>query len=362
LTDSGTGWRDNDIANSDPLGGHSRIMRCIFCLRERPGTVEHIFPLAIGGCLTTDRVCKPCNSMLGSRVDAALTDNFLVRTRRALIGIAGNQGTAPPIYEELCGTGELAAHPGRRVHIGYNRATKKMDVRALPHVSPTEAPDGTKGCRIILDERDIGKLPRIIQRERKNRGFPPLTEQELASEVARFATSRMAIENPQVLIKKTYKFHYVSHAMIKIAYELAFLWLGEGYLDDPLAAELRAAICAPDPNSTDRLPAAVMEARECDVLQFWSPDKKSHIAYAFANDDRIAIAVRIFDIYAAVVWVTTRAAQYLSSADAQERLRFLSIDPERREKRYVPMMAEMHRIAKAMVEHGHATVARGEAL
>jgi hypothetical protein len=59
-------------------------MRCIFCLNERPGSKEHVFALAIGGRLTTDRVCEPCNSTLGSRVDAALSDFFSIRVRRTL--------------------------------------------------------------------------------------------------------------------------------------------------------------------------------------------------------------------------------------------------------------------------------------
>ena len=39
-------------------------MRCIFCSNERPSSLEHVFPLAIGGHITTDRVCKECNSTL----------------------------------------------------------------------------------------------------------------------------------------------------------------------------------------------------------------------------------------------------------------------------------------------------------
>jgi hypothetical protein len=58
-------------------------MLCIFCDQERAPSIEHVFPLAIGGTVTTDRVCAPCNSVLGSRVDAALSDFFPVRMRRA---------------------------------------------------------------------------------------------------------------------------------------------------------------------------------------------------------------------------------------------------------------------------------------
>lgn len=48
-------------------------MLCIFCCQERAPSCEHVLPLAIGGTITTDRVCEECNSTLGSRVDAALS-------------------------------------------------------------------------------------------------------------------------------------------------------------------------------------------------------------------------------------------------------------------------------------------------
>ena len=67
-------------------------MKCIFCLEERPGTDEHVFPLAIGGSLIFDRVCAGCNSDLGSRIDTAISDNFLIRNHRARLGLAGNSG------------------------------------------------------------------------------------------------------------------------------------------------------------------------------------------------------------------------------------------------------------------------------
>lgn len=66
-------------------------MRGIFCLEERPRSVEHVFPLAIGDPLTTDRICERCNSEPGSRVDAALTDWFPIRTRRAELHLAGHR-------------------------------------------------------------------------------------------------------------------------------------------------------------------------------------------------------------------------------------------------------------------------------
>ena len=41
--------------------------RCILCLKEVPLSAEHLIPVALGGVLTCDLLCKDCNSTLGSR-------------------------------------------------------------------------------------------------------------------------------------------------------------------------------------------------------------------------------------------------------------------------------------------------------
>jgi hypothetical protein len=142
-------------------------------------------------------------------------------------------------------------------------------------------------------------------------------------------------------------FAYVRHAMVKIAYELAFLWLGEAYLDDPTAAELREAICAENPRSTDALPGTIGDASECGAFDLWSADKVHHIAFtkAIPENRSIIVAVRVFDIFAAVIQVTRDAHQYISGHDAASKLRFLAIEPASGNMSDVTLMQEFMRIA-----------------
>jgi hypothetical protein len=325
-------------------------MRCIFCLEERPGSEEHVFPLAIGGRLTTDRVCEPCNSALGSRVDSALTDNFLVRTRRAELGLAGNSRTVPSLHDILLGKATLANNPERRVLVTFNKATKNFDIRAIPHATNVIMPDGTKVRQVVVDKRDIDQIPKIIKRERRRHGMPPMSAKELAREVQRCCEGVQQTENPAITHNLKFSFAYLRHALIKIAYELAFLWLGETYLGDPLAAEFRKAICAPDPTSTDRLPAHVVDAEGCEAFKSWSLDKTHHLAYAWVLDDVIAIGVRVFNIYAAVVTVTRNTAQYIGATEnASTKLRFLVIDPSTGKMRNTSVMDEISRMALVMI-------------
>jgi len=159
-----------------------------------PPSLEHIFADAIGGRLTINRVCAECNSELGKRADAALSDNLLVRLRRARLGIEGRSG-APALHEMLLGDHELQDGQDRRVQVRPDKATGKIDIRALYHAKNVELPNGGKAREILIDERDKDQLPKILQRERKRHGLPPFTDAELAHEIAKFAVTE--IVNPE---------------------------------------------------------------------------------------------------------------------------------------------------------------------
>jgi hypothetical protein len=328
-------------------------MRCIFCLKDRPGTEEHVFPLAIGGRVTIDRVCRLCNSTLGSRVDAALSNSFVVRARRAELGLSGSSGTPPAAYEMLVGVAKLANEPERRIQTKFNKKSGRLDIRALHHATDVIMPNGSKARQIVIDARDKDQIPKIIQRERKRHGLQPFSQEQLAAEAARCAENITCVNDPSVIFELTCDFAYVRHAMIKIAYELAFLWLGESYLDDPSAAELREAICSSDLTSTDRLSAFVGDAEGCDVFTFWPSSKTQHLAYAFpCGTGELAVAVRVFDCHAAVVSVTKDAARYLVGAGAQEKLRFLTIDAVTGRKENVPLFGELLAYATRVTRAG----------
>lgn len=321
-------------------------MRCIFCSLDRPSSEEHVFPLAIGGTITTDRMCEPCNSTLGSRVDAALSDFFPIRMRRAMLNLAGNSGTAPAWHEMFLGKVKLLGQAADQAHITFNKATGQLETRQLKHVVETVTPDGQKVLQITLDARDKDQIPKIIARERKRRGLRPLSDEQLAAEAINFTTTN--VDNPLVQVNPRVSFAFLRHAMMKIAYELAFLWLGELYLDDPLAAELRAAICDPDIAATNNLAGYVGEAESCSAFKFWTPHEAHHLAYAQVVTRHVIISVRVFDIYAAAVVVSREAGRYFQSHADDEKLRFLAIDAVSRKTVETSFGQESRRIAEAM--------------
>jgi len=52
-----------------------QIMKCIFCQKEKPQSVEHIIPESVGGSIIINNVCRKCNSIFGSEVDNKLIKN-----------------------------------------------------------------------------------------------------------------------------------------------------------------------------------------------------------------------------------------------------------------------------------------------
>jgi hypothetical protein len=322
------------------------MMRCIFCCKERPPSVEHVFALALGGTITTDRVCEKCNSTLGSRVDAALNDFLPIRTRRAKLGLAGNARTPPSLFEILLGDHKMIGPAANRIRTTIDKSTGKLDIRQLHHATDVILPDGRKARQITIDERDQNQIPKIIQRERKRHGMPPLSQEELILEANKFTVT--AVEHPLVQVTINVSFAYLRHAMMKIAYELAFLWFGESYLDDPLAVKLRKAIMDTDLASTDSLPGYVGEAEPCTAFQFWTPHEAHHLAYATFVTNFVVIAVRVFDLYAAVITVTDEPRRYFRSAADTSKLRFLAIDSVSGKTINTTFDAESRRMAFAM--------------
>lgn len=70
--------------NASPHASLGNYHALHFLLSQRPSSLDHVFPLAIG--LTIDRACHSCSSMLGSRVASALSGFLPIRQRRAELG------------------------------------------------------------------------------------------------------------------------------------------------------------------------------------------------------------------------------------------------------------------------------------
>jgi hypothetical protein len=293
-------------------------MICIFCFKERAPGKEHVFPLAIGGRLKTDRVCSDCNSKLG-RVDAALVDFLPIRSRRAALQLTGNARQPPGLFEIFEGKSTLVGEGGKRIQTRFDTKTGKLVHKQIYHEAEIVGADGQVTRQITLDPSERDQIPIIIQRERKRKRLPPLSAEELAKAASNYEVR--TIEKPVIQVEvPPVSFAYLRHAMFKIAYELAFLWLGESYLDDPLARELRASILIRDPAAMDAFFLGNM------FYSYWTPHEAHHLAYAQMIPGRLLIGIRIFDLYSATLEVSREPRRYFETPADNKKLRFLAID------------------------------------
>lgn len=325
-------------------------MRCIFCLEERPPSDEHVFPLAIGGTLHTDRVCAPCNSLLGNSVDAALCNHVFTVMRRWQLKLPGNSGSVPDGLKELLGEGVLVSDPNVRLKVTSNPTDAVPNLRMLYSVREIELPDGSEVKQIIIDAKDAKQVGTIIERERKRAGAAPLSKDELNNQIAAIlAAGPQTIERPQLRHQVGVDLVAFHNGLLKIAYELAFLWLGESYIDDPMAAKLRDVILSRTDEQSAALRGTITFGSDIEPLHFWADDRDCHVAYCMVADARVAVCLKIFDVFSAVIAVSEEKDRYLKGQFDADKIRFIHIDPVASKQRESSFLDEIGRISASMI-------------
>ncbi len=68
-------------------------------------------------------------------------------------------------------------------------------------------------------------------------------------------------------------------------------------------------------------------ARISHNLRFWAEDRDRHLAFNSVVDGRMAIILRVFDNFSAVMFVTETAERYAAGRFDPHVLRFVHIDP-----------------------------------
>jgi len=327
-------------------------MRCIICDQERQESEEHVFPLAIGGCLATLRVCSDCNSKLGARVDAPLIDHLAIVLRREELKIAG-RGGVPTTLDRVLGKSVLAREKSHQLRTRIDSATKTLDIRTIPNISKVTLPDGRVADQLRLDVRDIGKLGETVRKFRKRRGLPPLADDELNKMIDNAQANAVENINPEVIANIKVDPVGFMKFLVKIVYELAFCWLGDDYLCDPIAVKTREYLLGIMNEKYVSQPILPMKGTvSFDLIklwEMWSNNKNLHMAYATVCQEHIMICLKIFDIFYAGLVVTDTARKYLGMALSDPRLRFIAMDPVAGAIAESSFIEEMGRIARIMI-------------
>ncbi len=297
-------------------------MRCYFCLQERPGSEEHVFPLAIGGTIVTDRVCKPCNDQLGSQVDSCLTDHLLCKVKRAGLGLAGNARRTPNPLVEMLAKAVLAEDPTKRMEVRDN-GRGGITVKHAYHEAVQTDDQGNTFKMVTIDASRPNDVLKILDRHRKRSNIPLLTDAEKTDILARLPDAIKTIEQPGLIGQFTVDLQEFQRGIVKIAYELACMWLDDTYLDSATAAEIRNLIFAPAEDIVKH-DLTNIQIGVLRPLQAWGETSLDHVAYGFVEKGVTIIAVRVFDVFSAAMAVAMPGD---GTVPKPWRGSFLSINP-----------------------------------
>lgn len=283
------------------------MFRCIFCLTDKPAEEEdpeHVFPKAIGGTLAIGRVCKYCNSKLGTIADAPLTDHLHILLRRSQLNLAGQNRKVPDgVAALLRGRRVLAYDPSQEVLLEKNPETGDLELR----LKWAQLPDGT----VSIDARDRDNPKKTINRRRKRRKQRALSDAELDRLIDQHSiVNNMTPAESAVLVHHSVNRFDSQRCLFKIAYELSHRWLGEVYIDDPVAKILRKIALGKERPEERHTKYEILWGSDLDMLAFWSNGKDCHVAASHKSADYIVIGIKIFDVFSALIVVSETPSLY----------------------------------------------------
>ena len=284
-------------------------MRCIICGKERENSlfsVEHIFPDAIGGCLTIENVCKDCNDNLGRKVDCGLTEDFLVKLARYAHKIPNKQGE---IISPFLHLREEATN--RRVDLTID---KKTGEPKKPYVfpSPTQFDKKTGTLSFSLDVKDRNKAKDIVRKYAKRNNLPTPMEENLQDMLD---NATVCSERPLLSEKVEFNPYAVGKGMLKIVYEMAYYWLKDSYLSDPIAKEFRRYLLDENMNEPHIRGSLNVGLNVFKKLPHDVCKDSSHAAFLMQEGESIYAVARVFDCYEMRACISESATKYEMTDD-----------------------------------------------
>lgn len=320
-------------------------MRCIFCLDEKDESIEHVFPAAIGGRLTTRRVCRECNSELGQKVDAALCEFLPVRGQRAELKLAGNSGAIPGPIDFLDGEAEIIGSDGevRRARIQTGRDKIDLDYKLHPKIEEKLDENGNIHVTVSVDRRDTDKIAKIIQRARKRHGLSELSLVDLAG--LSTDSSAVSVQSPIIRVQRSAEVGKLPHAIAKIAYEFGHRWFGDRILDDPIANKIRLGIFSSNAEAFDGHLTVGTDAKNI-FCSNWKIDRRHHIVFCLPVAGINIIGIRLFDVIFAIVQICIVPKNNFEKVDREGK--FLVADAVNGKTVETTYVLEARRLAKLM--------------
>lgn len=236
--------------------GRSNQIKCIFCLKMKSPSDEHVIPKSLGGNLTIKCVCKECNEGL-SQLDQSLADSSLLMLPRIMQQPNANWGRSAllstdhgelleikmghPFQAEMKtqliftpktaegeytvrGSSESYGHYEEFFNILQKQIEKKglEQIKILSSIENTE--NGGPGFRLVLSRGEVVFRPsKNASTKEEFAAMVQLLERKLDAikkliiETAKSKTEQK-IEQPNIIFNLSHDFGHNLRAVSKIAY------------------------------------------------------------------------------------------------------------------------------------------------
>ena len=307
------------------------MKRCIFCGKsenefdqKNQWSIEHIIPEALGNRdLKLDCVCKRCNSGLGRHVDNQFVNNGLIKVIRQRLELRSQNGLIPNAFSE----GE--DQHGNRVRMDLN-----FKSRVVPRVTTESIGGHTKRMHVVAGSME--EAENCIRKNLARQKLKPEEQEKLLDQARKNAKEVSYV--PQIRYEIEINLNRFFLEVLKIGYEYAVRALGERYLEDETAREIREflydAICGkleeecPRPKQVMLFPEEWKE--KMGRKQF--PEKIHFIMMTHTCDNELVVVIVLFGDwnFSYVVLVSREANQYLDESDS--RLDVVSIAARKTER------------------------------
>jgi HNH endonuclease len=289
---------------------------CIWCLEEREPRRrgEHVVAKSIGGSFTIPRVCVRCDNRLGNVADDPLIEHFGMLVRRASLGLKGQRGTVPDVIASVLSNVATAADdPSFRLDIRASSTNGTFNARVQPHVDIEVQTDGD-AVRVAInalrvDARDPDRAEMLFKSTLRKNG---VKNDAMLNELWRVTAPRIREVAERRTIEIPYEYRFNGHraGLIKIAYELAWHWLGDAWLGEATAAEMRRTALAGEDGS-QRLIGMVRDASEIKAQALLVRDgDRRIIAALLPYSAGYAVMLRLLDEFEALIVISEDSRGY----------------------------------------------------
>lgn len=199
-------------------------MKCIICGSEKEESVEHIIPEALGNKkLIINRVCESCNSRLGTNVDSYLTNHPLVKLLRINNALVGKKGKKIKFFDGI----EIDVNRGTMYRMKNNRP------KIMPRIVQSKA-----GQTMIeasnFEEGLVYFKEKLKQKDCSDDKIESFCEDAYCLEL----DTQAPVFRKEISID----FSLMALSATKMAYEYAYMILGEEYLNDSVAVFLKSEL------------------------------------------------------------------------------------------------------------------------